>query len=301
MTIQLPRRDPLAVTSLSGALGDSRMHIGLPADQYHSDVDVQSCSLLKAMHVSPAHYLAQFHERHSTSKSRDFGSLVHTLVLEPGLFSREYAVYDGDGDARSAEFKAFKAANVGREVIDELTYARAKSLSEKVLSRTVRGRPFGDYVSEGYPEVSIYYTDPSTGVACRCRLDLLHPEFIFDLKTTQHAERDAWLRQGLSLHYDMQAYMYALAVALFFGHSEPSPFVFMAAESTAPFTVNVLTAGSTFLENGGRKYQAALSGYAACARVNHWPGPEVEDVVEIQHWQMAQSAPAWKEQVAQGV
>lgn len=103
-----------------------------------------------------------------------------------------------------------------------------------------------------------------------------------------------------SLHYDMQAYMYSLAVALFFGHSEPSPFVFMAAESTAPFTVNVLTAGSTFLENGGRKYQAALSGYAACARVNHWPGPEVEDVVEIQHWQMAQSVPAWKEQVAQG-
>ena len=285
-----------------GALSDAKIHHGLDAHTYHASVDIPSCSLLKAMLNSPAHYQAQLLASQNKSAARDFGSLVHTLVLEPGNFSREYAVFPGKRDGRDSDFKAFCATNAGRNVIDEYELASASELADKVLQRQVHGRPFGDFVSEGIPEASLFYTDPTTGIQCRARIDLLHPEAIFDLKTTMHPTPSSWTRQALALHYDMQSYMYTLAVSLFRGLTTPPPFVFIAAENERPHSIGVYTAGGTFMENGGRKYQAALGGYAACCKVGHWPDASTDTVLEIDHWQAMTDRPAWmqKQSVARG-
>ena len=277
----------------AGALCNSEMHQGLDAGIYHAGIDSQSCSLLKAMLTSPAHYKAQFFAQRTNSPSMDFGTLIHNLVLEPGSFSKEYAVYPGKRDGRSQEFKTFCGKNPGRTVIDEVEFRSAKILADKILDRVVVGRPFGDWVSEGTPEATVYYDDPTTGVRCRVRIDLWHPEVTFDLKTTIHAHSGTWLRQALSLHYDMQAYMYSLAATLYSGCSSPKPFVFIAAESDVPHSVSVYTAGSSFIENGGKKYQSALGGYTACARVNHWPDAGSDTVLEINHWQAVSDRPSW--------
>jgi hypothetical protein len=61
---------------------------------------------------------------------------------------------------------------------------QARSLAQQVLDKPFKGRPFGCYVEEGVPEVTFFYSDPVTGVPCRARLDLWHPDLLFDLKTT---------------------------------------------------------------------------------------------------------------------
>lgn len=276
-----------------GALCHSEMHRDLDARIYHSAMDIPSCSLLKAMLESPAHYMAQMLADKSKSPAKNFGTLVHSLVLEPGAFSREYAVFPGKRDGRDTDFKTFCAINLGRTVIDELELAAARELAEKVLQRKVLGRPFADFVSEGIPEASIFYTDPTTGVRLRTRIDLLHPEIVFDLKTTMHPTVAAWTRQALSLHYDMQSYMYTLAVSLFRGATTPPPFVFIAAESDRPHSIGVYTAGESFMNNGGRKYQAALGGYSACNSIGHWPDAGQDAVLEIEHWQAMTDRPDW--------
>lgn len=276
-----------------GALSDAQIHHGLSAKTYHASVDIPSCSLLKAMLTSPAHYQAKLLASQSKSAAKDFGTLIHTLVLEPGKFSSEYAVFTGKRDGRDSEFKAFCAKNSGLNVIDEVELAAARLLAEKVLQRRVHGRPFGDFVAEGIPEASLFYTDPTTGVRCRARIDLLHPEAVFDLKTTMHPTPGAWTRQALALHYDMQSYMYTLAVSLFHGLTTPPPFVFIAAENEQPHSIGVYRAGASFVENGGRKYQAALGGYAACCKVGHWPDASSDGVLEITHWQAMTDRPEW--------
>lgn len=284
---------PSASVIERGALSDAEMHHNLDAHTYHASVDIPSCSLLKAMLDSPAHYQAQLLASQSKSAAKDFGTLVHALVLEPGSFSREYAVFPGKRDGRDTDFKAFCATNAGRNVIDEFELASARELADKVLQRKVLGRPFGDFVAEGNPEASLFYTDPATGVRCRARIDLLHPEGIFDLKTTMHPTAGAWLRQALNLHYDMQSYMYTLAVSLFRGVTSPPPFIFIAAENERPHSIGVYTAGGSFMENGGRKYQTALGGYAACCKVGHWPDASSDAVLEISHWQAMTDRPDW--------
>lgn len=284
-----------APTAQPGQLANSELHVGLDARLYHADITVQSCSLLKPILTSPAHYQAQFFSNDTSTRSKDFGTLIHTLVLEPATFSQSYAVFPGKKDSRDADYKAFVAANASRTVIDEMSLRAARSLSERLLSRTVRGRPFGDYLNEGIPEATIYFDDPATGTRCRVRVDLLHPEITFDLKTTAYADRAAWIRHAVNLHYDMQAYMYSLAASLLYGLSSPRPFIFITGESDAPHTANAFTAGATFIENGGRKYQNALSAYTACTAVNHWPGLDTEDVAEIDHWQTANTTPTWRQ------
>lgn len=290
--------NPAQGNSIKGVLGESELFVGLDPRAYHADVTVQSCSLLKPILVSPAHYRAQFFSDRSSTKFMDFGTLIHALVLEPSTFGAGYAVFPGKTDKRSDEYKAFARANVGRIVIDEVAFHIAKNLADRILSRSYKGRPFGDYVKEGIPEASIYYTDPATNVRCRARIDLLHPEFTFDLKTTICAERTAWVRQASSLDYDMQAYMYCLCVSLFYGHTKPKPFVFIAGENAAPYSVSAFTAGPTFIEEGGRKYQEALTAYAACSAVNHWPDASSEEIVELEHWQVRHSSPAWRKSLA---
>ena len=43
---------------LAGAEADSLLFPNLPADEYHADRDALSCSLLKPLLVSPAHFQA---------------------------------------------------------------------------------------------------------------------------------------------------------------------------------------------------------------------------------------------------
>lgn len=280
---------------IPGILGQSFKYLSLPAEDYHSGIDVQSCSLLKPMLISPAHYQAQFFESRETSAAMEFGTLIHTLVLEPSLFMAQYAVFPGKRNARDKDFKAFCTANPGKMVIDDVSLQTARILVDKILHRTFRGRLFGDYVAEGEPEVSIYFSDPVTGVQCRTRIDLLHPEYLFDLKTSAFIVLREWLRHAISLDYDLQAYMYSLGHCLLAGRQTPLPFVFITAESDRPFSVSSFTAGESFLTEGGRKYREAISGYAACTAVQHWPDAGVETTLELEYWQSGAAAvQAWR-------
>jgi hypothetical protein len=286
-------------TTSAGMLADSSKIVGLPAADYHADLDAQSCSLLKPMLVSPAHYKDQFFNASSGSKSKDFGTLLHTLLLEPPRLAVDYAVFPGRKDGRDRDYKDFCVANAGKAVIDDVSLQETRTLAEKMMHRLVRGRPFGDYIAEGEKEVTIYFTDPSTGVRCRSRIDLLHPEIIFDVKSAVSVVKNEWLRQALNFNYDMQGYMYLLAECLYAGRDTPLPFVFMVGENDRPYSVSVLTAGESFLAKGAGKYKTALTAYAACSRVNHWPDLGEDDTLELDPW-MAVDAnePAWRAQLA---
>src|SRR6476469_7232143 len=67
----------------AGAAADSLLLRDLPADEYHADRDALSCSLLKPLLVSPAHFQAGLVACEKPSDARDFGTLVHLLVLQP--------------------------------------------------------------------------------------------------------------------------------------------------------------------------------------------------------------------------
>jgi hypothetical protein len=284
-----------AYESRAGTADESVMFPKLPAHIYHADRDALSCSMLKPLLISPAHFQASLVTASNSSSAKDFGSLVHLLLLEPELISTEVAVYPGVGSGRDRDYKAFLANNSHRLAIDEPTLALARRLVQKVASTLFRGRPLVRFIEESMTECSVYFTEPVTGVRLRVRFDAYHPEFSFDLKTTRHATPAAFSRDAIDLGYDLQAYLYSLARSAYEGTKAP-PFVFITAETAAPNSVCVHTAGSTFLENGAAKLQECLATFKACTTVVHWPDLSCQTTLEINHWQQFVPGQEWRGQ-----
>jgi hypothetical protein len=283
-----------AYESRPGKTAESVLFPHLPAAVYHADRDALSCSMLKPLLISPAHFQASLVTAGTSSAAKDFGSLVHLLLLEPQLVSAELAVYPGVGSARDRDYKTFLANNSHRLAVDEPTLASARRLAEKVASTRFRGRPIIHFIEESMTECSAYFTEPITGLRLRVRFDAYHPDFSFDLKTTRHATPSAFAHDAIGFGYDLQAYLYSLARSAYEGSAEAAPFVFITAETATPNSVCTHTAGSTFLENGAAKLRECLVTFKACTMVAHWPDLSCQTTLEINHWQEFVPGQEWR-------
>jgi hypothetical protein len=286
---------PQVVTPSPGVSSGSYLFEDLPAHIYHADRDALSSSLIKPLLISPAHFQASLANPFKRTDAMDFGSLLHLLVLEPQLVESEVAVFPGIKDGRDADFKSFAQANSAKLVVDEDTFASGLCLVPKILERKYKGKAIGKYLEESSREVSLYYTDPITGLLIRTRPDIYHPDVTFDLKTTRCSTGPDFVRDAVSLHYDLSSFMYSLGRSLFEGTQKPKPFIFLTVETFTPHSVSVVEAGASFLNNGARKYQECLSVYAACMETGYWPDLGVEMVAEIEPWLQFNPAPSdWR-------
>ena len=251
--------------------------------EYHMDKGVPSCSMLKEALVSPAHYLEGMRRISTRSEAKDYGTILHMLVLEPATQDNVVAIYPGHLES-DAESKAFKKMNSDRICIGFSDFIQIKLAAAKLLDTKFRGRSFYKFVEEGEPETTIYYTDPILNIPCRIRIDLYHPDFTFDLKSTRRSNPTAFTRDAVDMHYDLQAYMYSLGRLLLEGGHAPKDFVFVAQESCAPNSTFFLPTDVSVLENGQKKYNRALGIIAACSHVDSWPAPSGESPFVLNHW-----------------
>lgn len=288
----------VAEQPMAGVAGDSCMYRHLPADAYHADRDALSCSLMKPLLISPAHFQAGLVACEKPSDALDFGSLVHLLVLQPELASKDLAVFPGIAERKTAAgrtaFDQFEQANAGKLVVDEPTFAEGRRIAQRVLDTRYKGRPLQRFIEESIPEASIYFTEPSTGLRMRIRIDAYHPELTIDLKTTRFALARAFMKDAIDKDYDLQSYMYSLGRCLYEGVTTPRPFVFVAAENTAPYSVSTLEAGQTFMGNGANKFQACAAAFKACTESRYWPDLSGDAVLEIEPWQQFAGKPGWQ-------
>jgi hypothetical protein len=285
--------DMLAYAGSNGAGADSMLYKDLPAQTYHADRDSLSCSMLKPLLLSPAHFQHSLVAQTSGSAAKDFGSLVHLILLEPQKVGIELAVFPGVGSARDKDFKAFELANRHRLAVDEPTFRTALLLAEKTAGTLFRGRALAWFIEESMRECSVYFTEPVTGLRLRTRFDAYHPDISFDLKTTRHPTSQAFARDAVEFGYDLQAYMYSLARSHYEGSSTLAPFVFITAETAAPHSICTHVAGTSFMENGESKLQKCLAVFKACSLVGHWPDLSCHTTLEISPWQQFVREQEW--------
>jgi hypothetical protein len=277
-----------------GAAGDSVLVHDMPAHQYHADRDALSCSMLKPLLTSPAHFQAALVTPFKSTDAMEFGTLLHLLVLEPLQLGNEVAVFPGVASKRTTEYKEFAAQRANKLIVDEPTFDEARRLSEKVLTTMYRGRPLQKFIEESIPEATVYFTDPDTGLRLRVRMDAYHPDITFDLKSTRFGDPRAFARDAVDLHYDMQGFMYSYGRCLYEGTQALRPFVFITAETAAPYSVSTLTASAAFMDNGAKKLQASLIAYKACTASGYWPDLGTDGEVDIEPWHQFNGEAGWR-------
>ena len=232
---------------------------------YHSTQNTISHSGLIHLLRSPQHYRVYLDAPEDNGKP-NFGTAVHSAVLEPTNFNRDYTVFLGS--RRGAAWTQFEQENDGKYILTGVEMEAVLGIKKSVHS--FEDYPLKQALELGESEKSIFWIDPETGVQCRIRTDSLNPAVIFDLKTTSDARPEGILHQTVRMGYDLEAGMYSEGVTRFKGQS--LPFIFIFVEDKAPYGVWMHSAGESMIENGSRKFRKGVRAFKQLIDTNNWHG-----------------------------
>lgn len=254
----------MTATELTGLID------GLPEADYFRHPALSASGAKKLLAPScPARFQWEREHGQEHRTAFDVGHAVHAQVLGVGA---ETVVID------AADWKT----KADREARDEV-YAAGKvpllaadAAAVQAMTEAVRADPeAGALLAEGRPEQSAFWTDWTTGIDRRARLDWLtiHGDggaTVVDLKTTASAEPGKFSRSVADFGYALQAAWYIEAVQAL-GLAERVRFVFVVVEKSAPHLVGVYELADEWLTIGRQQVEEALSVFAACTAADVWP------------------------------
>ena len=234
-------------------------------------------STLKHISTSPKHYLHNLATPRTDSEALLLGRLTHCAVFEPGAVDERYIVsprfnramnddtatargYDGGKQAAAS----WLASCGTREVVELDIMLRATSMRDAIMADPI-AKP---YVTSGWSERKIEWTDVDTGIQCRGRVDHVNG-CLSDLKTTRSivtCERDA---AKFGYHAQLAWYADGLEAAMIHTYGPP---VLIFVENVAPYDVLVLVFEPDDVAVGRRVYRRGLDRLAECRRSGIWPG-----------------------------
>lgn len=202
-----------------------------------------------------------------------FGQVFHKMALEYDTFYEEFAVApmcDRRTKAGKKEWEEFCAASEGKTVVPfemfDQAAAMCMSLSKVDLAMKLMGN--------SKKEVPFFWTDDLTGEECKCRVDCLNTSLrqpvVVDLKTTEDASTEAFMRHAVNYGYDFQAAMYSEGVER--SIQQKPLFVFIAVEKKPPYAVNILQADDKFILRGQKIHRELLDTYHECRVSGNWYG-----------------------------
>lgn len=276
----LPARPPAFIP---GTFGD------MPSEQYHA-IEALSSGGAKKIIRSPAHFVVYRTEKRAPTPAMQFGSAVHLGVLEPHLFASqvvERPEFNRRTNAGKADYEAWMQLNGNRLSFEPETLDAVHS-----CIAAIRGHAGAmEVLSDGRPELSMFWNDAALGVPCKLRADFLRNDMVLaDLKTTEDASPDAFGRQCASHDYPLQAAFYWSGIEHVLNES-PRAFAFIAAEKVPPFGVAVYTLQHDAIRAGMARVNKAMARYADAVAAGRWDGyPQTIEPLPIPAWYLRHAA-----------
>lgn len=253
--------------------------IQMPADQYHADREHVSKSWLDWIHRSPAHLRAYLDGLIQSTPRQEFGTLVHSWVLEADSVESQYLRMPKldrrtkAGKAKHAELTE-EAESRGMTLVDEETWDKAMAIRDAVYGHKAAAAILG----KGDPEQSVFWTNPETAEKCKARADWFRENFIVDVKTCQDARPDEFAKSMARYRYHVQSGHYRE------GFDSPR-FVWIAVEITPPYGVAVYADDAEIYQRGMEARDADLRRYAWCRANDKWPGyPDEVQQIQLPRW-----------------
>jgi len=144
-----------------------------------------------------------------------FGQVAHKLLLEPESFYEEFAVapnVDKRTKVGKEAWENFMYDCGDRTPVDAGTFEQASDM----IAAARLNQLVNDLLA-GQHEIPLFWTDPDTDVACKCRLDAMIRDenrvpIIVDYKTATDASYKAFMRDVINYGYYFQAAMYSEGV-----------------------------------------------------------------------------------------
>ena len=254
-------------------------------DEYHARPEFSS-SQLKDMLRSGAHFYVNSISKEAkkeASTAMNFGTLVHTMFLEPEQFENEFVIapkFNRRTNTGKAEAEAWEQANQGKMLVSEEDVENAARMATNLRTLSSYADMQNNY---GMAEASFFYTDPTYDLQLRIRPDwhiapcsAFPNGLILDLKTTTDARAHGFAKKCGDFGYDLSAAMYREGFQEYYRTEQKPPFIFLVAESSIPFNVKQYQASELFLSVGETRYNKAKELLAESLLINEWDGYSLE-------------------------
>lgn len=211
-------------------------------------------------------YVLNEQEVHRNQSAMDFGTYIHTLILEPHLVQEEFAVFDGMMRKGKA-WEKFKEEQEGKIL---LTRSQGSLAEGMINSFNESEFILGDHGAEEKVKLTSFFKKGKAeesffteleGVPVKVRSDYrkLTDEFasINDIKTTSESIRG--IRDAVEIcnrfDYDLSAALYVDVVKQLTGVEHDFFFTFLSKKDLG---CSIFKASESFLERGREKYLEAL-------------------------------------------
>jgi hypothetical protein len=226
---------------------------------------------LKEFKRSPLHYYHYKNVRRDPTPAQFEGTVIHSMVLEPGTFKDEYMVMDLEDRPEpnktmaSEENKAWKASleneaeSTGKQIVEHDLYLKAQDIANNLN----RSQFVNDLLYRTKKEQS--FTWEADGIQYKCRADMWNEGIVADLKTTLNAKPSAFERDIFKYQYYRQGAMYAHGT-----HSKD--FYFIAVEKNPPFGYSIHKLSDEVIAYGQKEYRNLGLQLNECLQTGIFPG-----------------------------
>jgi len=248
---------------------------GIPFSEYLEDEAINS-SGLKIFAQSPAKFIYWKNNQKPATPSQLEGSGLHCIVLQSELFEKSFG--------KKAAPRKSSAGRIEWEKDNPRAVALTPNQWENVhnMAESFKNTPCTiakDLLTEGTPELSIWFDDPITGLRAKIRPDFLRDnDIVIDLKSTKDGSPKGFYWEMRKYGYDQQAYFYLHGINSAYRaagvNRRADRFIFICVENVEPYLVSIYLATDAVLERGRQLTEKSLLGYKKCLDKNEWPGYE---------------------------
>lgn len=247
-------------------------------NEYH-EVQGFSRSKLILFDKSPHHFwyeaLSGLPEAKKTTPAMILGSAFHTLLLEPSLFNKEYAVsykIDRRTTKGKEEYKIFMAENEGKILLSEDEFTKVNKMVSLVRGHEV----VTTLLEEAQFEQSIFWTDKETDIQFKTRPDIWSSKVVVDLKTSWDTNNYSFTRSAIKYGYYLQAGM-AFEACKAIGKPFEM-FVVLAVEKEEPYAPSVFMMSDEALQFGIDQFHSYKRKLKECLDSDKWPAYPVQEL-----------------------
>jgi hypothetical protein len=257
-------------------------------------MDAVNQSLLKQVLRSPAHAKAYLAGKKPPTPAMQFGTAVHSSVLNPQNFENEVAILP-DINRRTKEgklqYEKFLKNADGKAIIDRDRAVDCIQVGQSVArSQTAR-----ELLSVRDIEQAFLWKDEKTSLVCKARVDAYsnNSKKVIDLKTAQDASPHAFARSVAKFGYHIQAAFYLRAVSGFQkaveAYEDGWRFYIVAVESTSPYSVASYKLDQRAIIEGDSKIDQALGVWAECRLLDDFQGyPDEVITLSLPDWALTE-------------
>lgn len=249
----------------------------------YRDIPAVNASILKQGLKSMRHMRHAIDCKQPDTPSMRIGRAVHTLALEPHLFTEEYVVYDGV--RRGKTWEAYKESKPDVDILNPSEFNQVQAMAERVASHSDASA----LIKGADVELTVKAQEEAYNVLCKGRVDIWNNGTLADIKTTSGITPREFARAFENFAYHVSLGLYARWLRKN-GYTVDGVEI-ITVENKPPYDVAVYRIPMWVIEHGEVVGVDLVRRYREAMDSGDWPGvaPEAEDL-EFAGWQFPGAA-----------